>query len=217
MEANIAEEEGGADNKFDTTKQGDRFKDLALGSGAEVTPGATVELRYRVMRSGKRSRDGISGEAQSLYSLGYGEDDDAPGATLVAPLGSGRLVAALDDGLIGMRVGGRRRVQVRPERGWKLAPENCVEKTGLANAVNIAGQGLVPLATVDQVEGCIAELQPAPKNFQDRRRLARRFDEALIVETELVSVTGGQPPRAPVVAATDTAAAAPPEVKSAIE
>ena len=34
------------------------------------TCGPQIELRYRVMRSGKRSRDGISGEAQSLYSLG---------------------------------------------------------------------------------------------------------------------------------------------------
>ena len=63
---------------------------------------------------------------------GDGEDDDKVGSTLrVDALGSGSLVAALDDALVGMRVGGRRRVQVKPERGWKLAPGMCAAQTGV--------------------------------------------------------------------------------------
>ena len=38
--------------------------------------GASVRVKYRVLRLGKRSRDGLSGEASPIFSIGYGEDDD---------------------------------------------------------------------------------------------------------------------------------------------
>jgi len=37
----------------------------------------------------------------------------------------GNVVAALDAALVGMQSGGRRRVNVRPERGWKLPNASC--------------------------------------------------------------------------------------------
>jgi FKBP-type peptidyl-prolyl cis-trans isomerase len=43
------------------TAQGDRFKDITIGEGAEVAFGSIVTLKYRVLRLGKRSRDGVSG------------------------------------------------------------------------------------------------------------------------------------------------------------
>ena len=33
-------------------------------------------MKYRVLRLGKRARDGVSGEASPVFSFGYGEDDD---------------------------------------------------------------------------------------------------------------------------------------------
>ncbi|CAK9078527.1 Peptidylprolyl isomerase [Durusdinium trenchii] len=93
--------------------------------------GDDVKIRYRVMRSGKRSYDGLSGEATTLFSLGYGEDDGPKDATLNAPIGQGRFVKALDEALVGMAVGGVRRIQVRPDYGlgWKKEGK-CAEAIG---------------------------------------------------------------------------------------
>jgi hypothetical protein len=37
------------------------------------------------------------------------------------------VVAALDAALVGMQTGGRRRVNVRPARGWKLPDSSCLK------------------------------------------------------------------------------------------
>jgi FKBP-type peptidyl-prolyl cis-trans isomerase 2 len=39
----------------------------------------------------------------------------------------GNVVPALDAALAGMQAGGRRRVNVRPERGWKLPDQSCLK------------------------------------------------------------------------------------------
>ncbi|CAN0340300.1 unnamed protein product, partial [Laminaria digitata] len=90
---------------FSVTKTGVRFKDLKIGSGKEVKPFEVVDVRYRVEKLGKRSYDGISGETQSVFSLGYGDDDDKEGDVLTVPLGQGRLVSAVDE-VRGARGGG---------------------------------------------------------------------------------------------------------------
>ena len=61
-----------ADQKFGTeevafqrTVGGDRFRDLAPGTGKKAAQGDAVEIRYRVMRLGTRARDGLSGEGQT--------------------------------------------------------------------------------------------------------------------------------------------------------
>ncbi|CAM9958904.1 unnamed protein product, partial [Choristocarpus tenellus] len=64
-------------------------------------------------------------QATSVFSLGYGEDDDKEGSVLTVPVGVGRLVGAVDEAMVGMRAGGVRRVAVRPERGWKKSNPNC--------------------------------------------------------------------------------------------
>merc|ERR1719277_2584495 len=92
-----------------------------VDSDGVAKAGDMVRVRYRVMRSGKRSSDGLTGEASTIFSLGYGEDDGPKDAVLTAALGEGRFVKALDEGIVGMNVGGKRRVQVRPEYGlgWR--------------------------------------------------------------------------------------------------
>jgi FKBP-type peptidyl-prolyl cis-trans isomerase 2 len=66
-------------------------------------------------------------EASPVFSLGYGEDDDNDTATLTFNIGQGNVVAAIDSGLIGTKAGGRRRINVRPERGWKLPDNTCLK------------------------------------------------------------------------------------------
>lgn len=108
------------------TSAGDRFVDLEVGTGKVAGEGSTAQIRYRVLRLGKRARDGLSGEASPIFSLGYGEDDDKVGDSLDVVIGSGKVVLALDAGIRGMRAGGRRRINVRPERGWKLPDASCL-------------------------------------------------------------------------------------------
>ena len=47
-----------------------------VGTGAAIAQGSAADIKYRVLRLGKRSRDGLSGEASLVFSFGYGEDDD---------------------------------------------------------------------------------------------------------------------------------------------
>ncbi|CAN0056791.1 unnamed protein product [Scytosiphon promiscuus] len=179
-------EEGDVAKTFSVTNSGIRFKDLKIGDGAEVKPTNVVNMRYRVEKLGKRSYDGISGETQSVFSLGYGEDDDKEGDTLTVPLGAGRLVSAVDEGVLGMRVGGVRRVAVRPERGWKKSDPKC------ATEIDMGVMSGVPGAALAKVEDCIdVTLEPRPVGYGATRRMARRFDETLIVEVELVGTKEG--------------------------
>lgn len=46
------------------------------------------------------------------------------------PLGSGVLVSGLEEGLLGMRVGGRRRVIVPPSRGFADAGHGAAVRPG---------------------------------------------------------------------------------------
>ncbi|CAM9294204.1 unnamed protein product [Heterosigma akashiwo] len=155
-------EEEAAGGSFKTTSTQVRYKDLVEGTGDEVKAGSTVVFRHRVLRSGKRSYDGVSGEGSQIFSYGYGEDDDRAGATLEASVGAGRFVAAVDEAIVGMRVGGVRRVQVRPDKGWNKASVD----PRCAPTLDLGKTGTVP-GGITAVEGCIdTSLLPAPVGFQ---------------------------------------------------
>ncbi|KAH8048825.1 hypothetical protein JL722_12290 [Aureococcus anophagefferens] len=85
---------------------------------------------------------------------------------------------------------GRRRLFVVPEKGWKKINSSCsAESNGASNAgtpaglADIAGQAIVPLAQMVDNGACIEDaLLPQPANFGAKRRLARRFDEGLLLE-----------------------------------
>lgn len=174
------------DMTYEKTASGARFKDVTKGSpeAGVAASGSVVKLRYRVMRSGKRASDGLSGEASTIFSLGYGEDDGPKDAVLTSTLGEGQLVKALDEGLVGMAVGGKRRVQVRPENGlgWKK-PGKCAEESSVLGIV-----GGIPNAATENEETCLNEKLPQPVDFGSKRRFSRRFDESLIVEAELMGL-----------------------------
>ncbi|CAM9133616.1 unnamed protein product [Ascophyllum nodosum] len=185
----VAVDEPTAIGTFSVTKSGVRYKDLKIGTGPEVKPTSVVDVRYRVEKLGKRSYDGISGETQSVFSRGYGEDDDKEGDVLTVPLGLGRLVSAVDEGVIGMNVGGVRRVAVRPERGWKKQDPKCATEIDMGALSGVPGSALPCSLCLPpgQVEDCIdLALEPRPVGYGATRRMARRFDETLIVEIEMV-------------------------------
>ena len=107
---------------------------------------------------------------------------------------------ALDSALVGMRKGGSRRLFVVPEKGWKKINASCSAATnGASNAgdasaggLDVLGQAVVPLAEIVDNDACIEDvLLPQPRNFGAKRRLARRFDEGLLVEVEVVDLRKG--------------------------
>ena len=63
----------------------------------------------------------------AVFSYGYGEDDDKEGDKLAVQLDGKTLVAGADAAIIGMQPGGRRRVLVRPERGWRILTGACAD------------------------------------------------------------------------------------------
>lgn len=78
-------------------------EDLATGAGAEAVAGQTVEVHY-------------VGVAHST-----GEEFDASwnrGSAFRFPLGAGRVIAGWDQGVAGMKVGGRRRLVIPPHLGY---------------------------------------------------------------------------------------------------
>jgi len=80
--------------------------DLIEGSGPEVTPGTTVQAHY-------------VGVAWST-----GEEFDASwnrGSTLDFPVGVGMVIKGWDQGLLGMKVGGRRRLEIPSDLAYGAA------------------------------------------------------------------------------------------------
>ena len=78
-------------------------EDLSVGTGSEATPGSTVSAHY-------------VGVAHST-----GEEFDASwnrGAPLDFPLGAGRVIQGWDQGIAGMKVGGRRRLTIPPHLAY---------------------------------------------------------------------------------------------------
>ena len=185
----------GEELPFETTPQGVRYRDVRAGAGEPIARGDTVALKYRVMRLGKRATDNLSGEASPVFSLGYGEDDDASTDKLAVRVGGGTLISALESALVGMNRGAKRRLFVVPEKGWKKTNGSCDASTnGASNSgdasaggMDVLGQAIVPLAQMVDNDACIAsDLLPQPRNYGAKRRLARRFDEGLLLEVEVL-------------------------------
>ena len=77
--------------------------DITVGDGAEATPGSTVRAHY-------------VGVAHST-----GEEFDASwnrGAPLDFRLGVGQVIAGWDEGIVGMKVGGRRKLTIPAHKGY---------------------------------------------------------------------------------------------------
>ena len=78
-------------------------EDLEVGSGPEATAGSRVEVHYvGVSWSDGRQFD-ASWDRRNSFSF---------------PLGAGQVIAGWDQGVQGMRVGGRRRLTIPPDLGY---------------------------------------------------------------------------------------------------
>ena len=77
--------------------------DLAPGEGAEATAGKTVHVHYV----------GVAHSTGEQFDASYDR-----GEPLSFRLGSGQVIAGWDQGVQGMRVGGRRRLVIPPHLGY---------------------------------------------------------------------------------------------------
>jgi peptidylprolyl isomerase len=84
-----------------TTPSGLRITDLTVGEGAEARSGQTVVVNYRgTLTNGK--------EFDSSYGRG----------PFSFPLGAGRVIRGWDEGVAGMKVGGKRKLVIPPDLAY---------------------------------------------------------------------------------------------------
>jgi FKBP-type peptidyl-prolyl cis-trans isomerase len=90
---------------FAQTQRNLQMTDHKIGTGAEAVPGKTVAVHYT----------GWLFDAAAPDSKGKKFDSSRDrGDPFRFPLGAGRVIAGWDQGVAGMRVGGRRRITIPP-------------------------------------------------------------------------------------------------------
>lgn len=180
-----------------TTPGGTRYRDILTGEGRAAKDGDQVTLSYKVLKLGKRSYDGLSGEGTVVFSRGYGLEDDekVPGdKTFVTTIGNPTNILALNEAVAGMLPGGVRRFSVFPTKGWRKPGSACDGGPGGSGAGGEIRTDyvVVPTATMVQEETCFdMSKKPFPVSYAQQRRMAQRFDQSLIMEVTLVGVSDG--------------------------
>jgi peptidylprolyl isomerase len=77
--------------------------DLVVGDGAEATAGQTVNVHYV----------GVAHSTGEEFDASYNREEP-----FTFPLGAGRVIAGWDQGVAGMKVGGRRQLVIPPHLGY---------------------------------------------------------------------------------------------------
>ena len=176
------------------TKGGTKYRDIEEGSGDIAKDGDDVIIYYKVLKLGKRSYDGLSGEGTVVFSRGFGLEDDEkePGSkSFTTTLGGFSNIVALNEAVPGMKVGGLRRFSILPEKGWRKPGRQCDGGPGGMGAGGDLKTDyvVVPTATMVAEEACFdTSKQPFPASYAQQRRMAQRFEQSLIMEVQLVSV-----------------------------
>lgn len=95
-----------AEEKVTTTKSGLKYIDHKLGTGDEAAKGATVDVHYTgwLYENGKKGQKFDSSvDRKQPFSF---------------PLGAGRVIKGWDEGVAGMKVGGKRELIIPPDLGY---------------------------------------------------------------------------------------------------
>lgn len=79
------------------------IEDLSVGDGAEATAGKVVEVHYV----------GVAWSTQREFDASWNRGD-----TFEFRLGAGQVISGWDQGVAGMKVGGRRRLTIPPHMGY---------------------------------------------------------------------------------------------------
>jgi len=84
-----------------TTRSGLKITDLRVGTGARAVAGQTVSVNYKGMLTNGQ-----------VFDQSYGR------GPFSFPLGGGRVIKGWDEGVAGMRVGGKRKLVIPPSLGY---------------------------------------------------------------------------------------------------
>jgi FKBP-type peptidyl-prolyl cis-trans isomerase len=87
-----------------TTASGLKIEDLVVGTGATAENGKTVSVNYTGW---------LADEAHTKFDSSYDR-----GQPLQFPLGQGQVIRGWDEGVAGMKVGGKRRLTIPPNLGY---------------------------------------------------------------------------------------------------
>lgn len=89
--------------------------DLTVGDGAEARAGSVVEVHYV----------GVAWSTNRQFDASWDRNE-----TFEFRLGAGQVISGWDEGVAGMRVGGRRRLTIPPHMGYGAAGAGGVIKGG---------------------------------------------------------------------------------------
>jgi FKBP-type peptidyl-prolyl cis-trans isomerase len=89
-----------------TLDSGLRYEDVKVGTGAEAVSGKTVDVHY----TGWLDEQGHKGNK-------FDSSVDR-GAPFLFPLGADRVIKGWDEGVAGMKVGGKRTLMIPPDLGY---------------------------------------------------------------------------------------------------
>ena len=110
--------------------------DLAPGTGAEISSGQTALVHYT----------GWLYDAAAPENKGKQFDSSVGGEPFEFPLGAGRVIAGWDQGVVGMKVGGKRRLVIPPVMGYGergAGGHRGAERSSRLLAVSLTGTGLL--------------------------------------------------------------------------
>jgi peptidylprolyl isomerase len=79
------------------------IEDITVGDGPEAAAGSTVDVHYV----------GVGWSTGQQFDASWDR-----GSTFSFPLGAGHVIAGWDQGVQGMKVGGRRRLTIPPDLGY---------------------------------------------------------------------------------------------------
>jgi FKBP-type peptidyl-prolyl cis-trans isomerase len=100
------EQEAQGEPDWVTTNSGLKYLDHVVGDGEEAVNGMTIEMHYTgwLWEDGQRSK-----------KFDSSHDRNQP---FSFPLGAGRVIKGWDEGILGMKVGGKRELIIPPELGY---------------------------------------------------------------------------------------------------
>ena len=104
------------------------IEDIEVGEGEEAKAGHNVEVHYAGNAWSTRQQFDASWDRGDVFSFG---------------LGRGQVISGWDEGVAGMKVGGRRRITIPPSKGYGKAGAGGVIKGGetLVFVVDLLGVG----------------------------------------------------------------------------
>ncbi|MEO6989692.1 MAG: FKBP-type peptidyl-prolyl cis-trans isomerase [Aquihabitans sp.] len=79
------------------------LEDLTVGEGTEATSGQPVSVHYV----------GVSWSTKQQFDASWDRGDE-----FGFRLGAGQVIAGWDEGVVGMKLGGRRRITIPPHKGY---------------------------------------------------------------------------------------------------